>query len=223
MKKVLLCLIAVTILFLTACSSEPGGTLSTQDGIYEEEIASIYCDSLAKYNHFVTEGYKTQGYPGCTELPENFVTWEQASVFGEVKFLQLSLDYSHGHYSIRDENGEDFILYLDFLDGNGHKYDGTPSQKVVTVNTTRALGSMRKISASDNPMRILRDEFEYYYYQNGGLLRITWHYNGVEFKLAGGLTSYTVTKAPTIVSYLLAVSDETAETAFTQIRQTFSK
>ena len=215
MKKIVLILIVSLIAFLPACTQAPENETEHMD--YGEEIG-LYYDNLYEYSLFITEGYNPYGL--TVSLPDNFVYWDDISFFGTFVFLRLDLDCRTGYYAIKDEQGVDFLLYLDFEDG---KQSWIQSEEYTTVNVAENMTSMRKSIEYGKHTKIVRNGFEYRYDPWGDFSGIVWYENGVEYHLYDSdFVDYPLT-TDTLIGKLLSLDNTHVENATTQIRQSLTK
>ena len=135
---------------------------------------------------------------------------------GKFDYLRLNLACTHGYYSIKDSNGVDFLLYVDFQNGKNSEFK---SKDYVNAHITNKMTGMRIAAPNNKNFKIVRNEFEYRYYASGELGSICWYKNGVEFKLSGDLSEYPLTQTPGLISKLLSLDEAVANEAFSQILQ----
>ena len=140
-----------------------------------EEIATPYMETYGDYLAWLDS----------TDLPAAFVPYEAISALGEFQhFVCLSGygDYSHYMYSLVDETGAEFVLYVEY---NRNGPELTPLPIIDDINPD----NMRCTQSSQRG-RYLYEGLEYKYV-SGRLLNITWENEGHIFVLSGdSLGSY---------------------------------
>ena len=148
------------------------------------------------YDPKIIESYKEyQMILESGNLPNNFVRYEQVSVFGDfggVVFLSDTYEgqYNFYAYILMDESGFEYTLHI-YLDNS---LEGT-----VEDNPTHV------VNINENDMRRLNNEesghYDYnnliYEYRSGLLESINWEIDGVTYILTGSLSDYpNVTSTP---------------------------
>lgn len=208
MNKALIFIIAICILLLPACSEISGpvteATTLPLSGGYEP---NLHASGKEEYDVLI-EKYQDR-------LPDNFVTWESASVWGECYWFTGSMNLDSYIYHILNNEGMDLDLFIRH----------TPKQITNVIVAPDNLTSMRRLQNSTGKTAVLkRDGYEYRYGPNGGLTGIIWYEDGVQFMLsADELFNYPEDKTDTIIGRLLSADESVANAAFAEIKQNLSE
>ncbi len=153
------------------------------------------------------------------KLPEGFITWEQASKFGDVYGVVMLLNnWEYYQYIIIDDSGMRFNLRGE------HQPESDQLPVVNYTSTMLAQGSLRKITNTNNKaMVVSRNDMEYRYAITGELLSISWYQNGVKTTLDGYIYEYPENRTDTVVGKLLSADESVANAAFAEIKEQLSK
>ena len=135
-------------------------------------------------NNFIHSDAYTE-FLKTAQLPENFVTYEQISKFGQFESLEYYTEqYDHVAYHLWNEDLGEFSLHIDMRE---NKYDFAPGVRTTSqgYDPSNMLFFDREhfYSVKNGGMVVKIGHYQYQYDTDGLLRAIQWTINDVEFVL----------------------------------------
>ena len=211
MKHSISLLLLIAALLLTACSaSQPQET--TPDTI-PESTANEHIN-IIPYRTFQSKyKFEYDEFVENTELPKNFVTYEDLQGFGDFDMCVINFDdYSDYYYVIKDANGIYFVIYIK----PGFRPEMSTRQQIFSL---QGMTSMLQLATPvGETAEYVRGELTYIYHMSGTLSGIRWIHNDIHFELYGFETDYK-TETETLFNKLTSISETEALAAFNELKQ----
>lgn len=212
LKKHVLIYALLIALLLPACASAPSNELAGNN-------AQIQIGPMAYFSQSEIDDYYKYIQDHKSDLPSNFVAWNQVAVFGDMYsfgFIPGSLDTGIYFYSFIDCTG--LLVAIDVE----HEYTKQDESDWKTFAVSDEMTSMSRAPVEEKSV-IHRNGFQYRYNAGGDLVSIHWDQNGIHYSLSEHLAQYPVeatqSENASIVGRLLSTDDDVANAAIEEIKQ----
>ena len=183
MKKLIICMILLSAMLLAITGCGNGKKIQGVGSAGDANSAISGSGEIPTPTFGTYESYLK--FIKTADVPDNFVTYEMISDFGEFKCFICAPSYGYDEYKygiIDKESGVDLLMYID------HRQEITIPEKAVVISSSDVIATdMRKLPNQEEGVKSFVQSGVCYTYLHGKLLSVAWVDNEIRYTISGDL------------------------------------